>query len=238
MSSKKFSGPVISKSTGLPSARSSKRKPRESNPTTSARRSNQKNTPRTQRKRFNEFTSSRIDVNKRSDPFSGRPKNGFEDFYESGGLHCRLQHGTRNMKLQWEIPVEQQPYFILPIITSGLRDDRHPYITIAQKAFEAFTSSEGARERIQPEIVKIVAEMRQNMSSKSMTVLRGVFTALQQLSRAVQSDLNEHLQKIIVPLTRHARNKQLNDSVMETLMVLACDDEAMGIIRRRFPTFG
>ena len=82
-------------------------------------------------------------------------------------MPCRVEHGCNANKLRWDIPVEQVDFDPLLVnCFEGLQETEHPYAFVAMQALREMLQSEGAEQRVQPVVSKIVLPLRMGLISK------------------------------------------------------------------------
>ena len=189
--------------------------------------------------------SAKFDARKKNNAFG---KNSyltpFSKRYSAGAVPIRIDHGAVKMRLKWEIdPVKMNaPEYceLLVLFAEGLREVKHPYVTVARQAYEEMLGLEGASEYIDAEVVKsLIMPLRKALSSKSDDVFIAGVNAVMLLSRVVGALLNKFLSIIVVQIARKAFVPKFKDIVSECLSTLGDQGgrAATEIIRKKVPTY-
>ena len=181
-------------------------------------------------------TNNAFGTNKHLTPFSKR--------YSAGAIPIRIDHGAVRLKLQWEVDpanIKGREYAdLLVLFAEGIREVKHPYVTVARKAFEEMLSLDDASDKIDEELVKaVIMPIRKALTSKADDVFTAGVNAVMLLSRVVGAKLNRFLTIIVTQISRKAFVPKFKDVVSEALSTLGEEGgaDAVKIIRKKVPTF-
>ncbi|XP_065828034.1 PACRG-like protein [Oscarella lobularis] len=208
-------------------------------PATAARKSPSQNEARAAR--FSQKPSQRLNP-KTIDPFNEKKKakTMFSVIYSSGGIPCRLVHGSVKHKLHWDIDPETIVFDPLLItLAEGLRETDHPYPFVAREAFRDLLKTSDADVKAKPLLEKIIAPLRACLISSKADVFRAGLTALCQLSDSVRESLNPHLKSLLSPISKRMLEKDMRDCVASTLQQLEVNGgkDALAVIKLKIPTY-
>ncbi|XP_056005165.1 PACRG-like protein isoform X2 [Ostrea edulis] len=157
------------------------------------------------------------------DPFSATSKSqsAFASVYATGGIPCRLVHGSVKHKLQWSTPPDQLPFDpVLVTLADGLKETVHPYTFVSRVGFQEMLEVDGAQQKVLPVMPKITFSIRAALSHKDNSVFEGGLDALMQLSDVVGPELNQHLKTILVPVSKRMMDKKYKDRITEAVQRL------------------
>ncbi|XP_030842101.1 PACRG-like protein [Strongylocentrotus purpuratus] len=176
------------------------------------------------------------------DPFTNqkKSKSAFETVYVSGGVPCRLVHGSVKHKLQWESNPEDIPYDpVLLTLAEGLKEFKHPYQFVAQQGFKELLQIEGAHVKAVPLLTRLIPPLRAALGSGNESVYLGAVIALVDLSGAVGPHLNSHLKSVLAYLSKHQNDKKFRDQIYSALQEIEqnCGRESVPIIKSKIPTY-
>ena len=125
--------------------------------------------------------SDRLTKIKTANPFGAstrKHKTNFGYAYGQGTVPCRIEHGCNANKLRWDIPVEQVDFDPLLInCFEGLQETEHPYAFVAMQALREMLQSQGAEERVQPVVSKVVLPLRMGLISKDPKIWNNAIEA-------------------------------------------------------------
>lgn len=219
---------------GVPRGKSRGKDPKEENRPTGSMTGDAKNMKKSK-------PSDRLNP-KTVDPFKDykKPKSAFESVYVSGGLPCRLVHGSVKHKLQWDTNPEELWFDpLLVTLAEGLKEYKHPYQFVAQQGFKELLEVEDADVKTLPVLGRIVTPLRTALASKTQSVYEGALTALTQLSSAVGPHLCPHLKSFLSYLSRGLMDKRYKEQIHATLqhLELTCGKESLPIIKGKIPTY-
>ena len=98
-------------------------------------------------------------------------RNSFAYVYNAGGIPCKIDHGSINNKIKWNLGVDLGNLPFDPILVTcfdGLIEDKHPYNFIAKAVIKDLLDSPDAASRTIPIVQKIVWPLRTALQSKNM----------------------------------------------------------------------
>ncbi|XP_071506508.1 PACRG-like protein [Diadema antillarum] len=176
------------------------------------------------------------------DPFTNqkKAKSAFETVYVSGGVPCRLIHGSVKHKLQWECNPEEISFDpVLITLAEGLKEVKHPYQFVAQQGFKELLQISDADIKAVPILSRLIPPLRAALGSNIDSVYVGAVGALVTLSAAVGPHLNPHLKSVLTYLAKHQSDKKYKDMIMSSLQDIeqACGKESVSIIKSKIPTY-
>ncbi|XP_054766557.2 PACRG-like protein [Lytechinus pictus] len=176
------------------------------------------------------------------DPFTNqkKAKSAFETVYVSGGVPCRLVHGSVKHKLQWESNPEDIPFDpVLLTLAEGLKEFKHPYQFVAQQGFKELLQVSDADIKAVPLLSKLIPPLRAALGSSNDSVYLGAVVALVDLSRAVGPHLNSHLKSVLSYLSKHQNDKKFKEKIYSALQEIEqnCGRESVPIIKSKIPTY-
>ncbi|EDO38477.1 predicted protein, partial [Nematostella vectensis] len=175
------------------------------------------------------------------DPFNDKTqKSSFAAVYASGGVPCRLIHGSVKHKLQWDTPPDNLPFDpILITLAEGLRETKHPYTFVAREGFREMLDVEDSPERTTPILPKLVFPLRAALSAPDLEVFQNSLDALVQLSFVVREALNPHLKTLLPHVSRRLMDKSLKEKIISSLQHIErnCGRESLPIIKLKVPTY-
>lgn len=177
------------------------------------------------------------------DHFSGAGKksqSAFASLYSSGGIPCRLMHGSVKHKLAWDTPPEQLPFDpVLPTLAEGLRETVHPFTLVSYMGFKEMLDSQGAGSKATPLLPKVVPPLRAALIHPNNDVFERSLDGLGHLSDAVGPALNPHLKNLLMALSKRMMDKKYRDRVTETLQRLEQNGgkEVLPVIKAKVPTY-
>lgn len=189
--------------------------------------------------------------------FDGKRRSRFAAEYAKGALPCHVAHGGSGfqMTLAWDVSEEelrQHRGELLTLCAEGLRETRHPHITVARLAFadlvelagEPELDAESLRQTMQAvRLALMTPEEDKGLNSPApcrggagwTSTFQGALAALKQLAAAEGARLNPHLHLVLPPIARRIFSKASRDVIHETLQVLERHGgpEALKIIKTR-----
>ncbi|XP_053406759.1 PACRG-like protein [Mercenaria mercenaria] len=176
------------------------------------------------------------------DPFSNSNKNqsAFAAIYSNGGIPCRLTHGSVKHTLRWDTPPEQVQYDpVLVTLAEGLKETVHPYTFVARTGFKELLEVPGCSNRVVPLLPKLAVAMRGALGHSDPSVVTGGLDAVAQLSEVVGPALNPHINKLLVPVSKHMTDKKHKEKVVDTLHILENNGgrECLPMIKSKIPTY-
>ncbi|XP_060562488.1 PACRG-like protein [Ruditapes philippinarum] len=176
------------------------------------------------------------------DPFSNSTKNqsAFAAIYSNGGIPCRLTHGSVRHKLAWDTPPEQVQFDpVLVTLAEGLKETVHPYTFVARTGFKELLEVPGCANKVIPLLPKLSVAIRGAIGHTDPTVVTGGLDAVAQLSEVVGPALNAHINKLLVPVSKHMTDKRHKEKVVDTLNILENNGgrECLPMIKSKVPTY-
>lgn len=118
-----------------------------------------------------------------------------------------MAHGNVNLKLVWEVPIEDLNYDpLLVVCFEGLRELSHPYKFIAYQCCIEILQATNSKNKVIMILPKLIKHLRDALNSKYESVcLKGVeITKL--LSSLVEDRLNPYIKFFIQPINRLVKN--------------------------------
>ena len=99
--------------------------------------------------------SDRLTKIKTANPFADskkKQKSTFSYAYSTGAIPCRINHGSIQNKIKWDIPVESIETYdpILVNCFEGLLETEHPYNFLAFEAMKQLLDSQTAPQKTVP----------------------------------------------------------------------------------------
>lgn len=176
------------------------------------------------------------------DPFSTSNKNqsAFAAIYSNGGIPCRLVHGSVKHKLAWSTPPEQVAFDpVLVTLAEGLAETVHPYAFVARNGFKEMLDTPDCANKVTFLLPKLTASLRTALAHTDTSVVDAGLEALSQLSGVTGPALNPHLNKLLVPVSKHMTNKKLKEKVVDTLHIIETNGgrECLPAIKSKIPTY-
>ncbi|XP_038070735.1 PACRG-like protein [Patiria miniata] len=176
------------------------------------------------------------------DPFkeSKNPKSAFASVYASGGIPCRLVHGSVKHKLQWDSNPSDLPFDpLLVTLAEGLQEFKHPYQFVAQQGFKELLEVPDASVKASVVLPRIIVPLRTALGSSNESVFVGAVAALVHLSIAVGPQLNPYLKSVLSYLSKKLMDKNYKESITTALQQIeqACGKESQAIIKSKIPTY-
>lgn len=175
------------------------------------------------------------------DPFSNtKNQSAFASIYSTGGIPCRLSHGSVKHKLTWSTPPEQVSFDpVLVTLAEGLHETVHPYTFVARTGFKELLETQDSASRTVPLLPKITVSIRGALAHRDDSVFVAGLEALVQLSNVVGPALNPHLNKMLVPVSKHMMDKKHRERIIEILHQLEQNGgrDTLPIIKSKIPTY-
>eukprot|EP00118_Oscarella_pearsei_P004426 m.18917 g.18917 ORF g.18917 m.18917 type:complete len:238 (+) comp27752_c0_seq1:71-784(+) len=175
------------------------------------------------------------------DPFNDRKhKTSFSAVYSSGGIPCRLVHGSVRHKLRWDANPETVPFDpVLVTLAEGLRETEHPHPFVAREGFKDLLQVQNAGEKTKPLLEKLVAPLRACLISSRADVFKAGLAALCQLSNATKEALNPYLKSLLSPISKRMLDKDLRDNATTALQQLEINggQDALVVLKSKVPTY-
>ncbi len=138
---------------------------------------------------------------KTADPFgqgTKKHKTNFGYVYASGGVPCRINHGTVNHKIQWDKNPQELDYDPLLVnCFEGLLETDHPYSFVANKALTELLEAPGAPDKTIPILQKLIMPLRAAFLSSDMSIWNRALESLKLLSETVGHNLTPHIHIIL-----------------------------------------
>lgn len=186
------------------------------------------------------ISHDRFERHKQSNPFaSSESKSAFAAAYTSRSLLCVLDSGSVHHTLRWTSDPSSLSYSqILPLFAEGVRETRHPYVTVARKGFTDLLRAPGSEAKVVPLLAQLTLSIRRCLMGGGDLFEAGC-EALCQLSACVGPNLNSHLLQLIVPLKKGTFDKRHITTVLGCFNTLADNggEEAVRAIKSKVPTF-
>jgi hypothetical protein len=192
---------------------------------------------------FNSRPSARLSKHRQANPWGGGTRQGKTNFayvYSSGGIPCRINHGSIKNHLEWTIPPEECEYMpLLVTCAEGLSETEHPYVFVARTAFQALLQAPGGAEKALPLTSELILPIRTALMSKSEEVWQSVLHAIKLLSIAVKGALNPHLPVLLIQINKKAFSPKFQEQITDTLQALEENGgpECMRVIKAKVPTY-
>ncbi|PRP74400.1 hypothetical protein PROFUN_10298 [Planoprotostelium fungivorum] len=188
------------------------------------------------------MTSEKFDRHQQANVLNLKQKHvsNFGSAYQEGSIPCRINHGSVNMYIQWDISPQELDYNpLLVTCGEGLLETQHPYTLLARSAFKELLAAPGAVDKTVPLLLKIIPSIRTALRSTTEDTFIAGLKALGQLSDCVGEHLNVHIPVLIVPLNSKMSHKTVGTAVQDALGALDRNggDDAARIIRTKIPTY-
>ena len=90
-------------------------------------------------------------------------RNSFAYIYNAGGIPCKIDHGTINNKIKWDLGVDPGQLAFDPILITcfdGLIEEKHPYNFISMAVIKDLLDSDEASDKTIPIVPKLVWPLR------------------------------------------------------------------------------
>lgn len=175
------------------------------------------------------------------DPFKNtKNKTPFESVYSSGGIPCRLVHGSVKHKLQWNQSPQEVPFDpILVLLAEGLRETVHPYNFVARIGFKELLETSEAGDRAIPLIPRLIPPLRAALCHSDAAVFSAGLEAVGQLSNVVGPELNPHLKVLLPPVAKQCMGKKHREDIIDVLQLLEQNGgrDSLPIIKSKVPTY-
>ena len=149
--------------------------------------------------------------------------NSFRHQYDSGSIPCRINHGSVNMKIQWNSECHPDMMPFDPILTKlfeGLVETTHPYNFISKAGCIEQLQSMNARSRAYPLLATLIQNQRACFNSDNMNTYSSGQEVLEQLSFTCEDDLNKYIKMVISMLFKKYSNKNFKEKINDVLTVL------------------
>ena len=176
--------------------------------------------------------------------FEGRKvnedKTNFGFVYSAGGIPCRIEHGGVNLKLVWDIPVEQLDYDpILVTCFEGLLETEHPYNFLGKQCIRELLGAEGAKEKVEPILGKLIVPLKNAIKCDIPEIFCEAMNDLEILSNMLKDKLNPYLHFFLQNINKKSFNIKYKDRVFEILKTLEENGgpEVYKEIKRKIPTY-
>jgi hypothetical protein len=164
----------------------------------------------------------------------------FGRVYDAGEVPCRIQHSTSKMYLKWDVPLEELDYDPLLILAAeGIRETTHPYVVVARTAFQEMCQAEGASEKIQPLVGKLITPIRMALTSTEPGVFEYSLDAIQLLVTVVGDAISEHLNVLLIPINKKCFDKQYSTKIHSLLNHIeeCAGPQVVKLIKAKVPTY-
>ena len=170
----------------------------------------------------------------------GRARTNFSRFYGQGAAPFRLDHGSHNNRLAWDLPIHELPYDpLLVTCFEGLCEIEHPYVTLSRSGLAELLAVDGAAPKVLPVLDRLVRALRAALMHKQEGVVKAAMLATRQLSAVVGPQLNPHLKLLIGQLQKKSFAKGFAEHITQTLQCLEehGGPEALKEIKKKVPTY-
>ncbi|XP_054855581.1 PACRG-like protein [Eublepharis macularius] len=176
------------------------------------------------------------------DPFGVQPRapSAFAAIYSTGGIPCRLVHGSVKHKLQWQCHPETLPFDPLLItLAEGLRETRHPYTFVSKEGFREMLLVGGAVQKVVPLLPRLIPVLKAALTHSDGEVFERGLAALVQLSTVVGPALNDHLKHLLSSLSKRQMSKKFKEQTTDALQKLELygGKESLAVIKSKIPTY-
>ncbi|XP_071090317.1 PACRG-like protein [Haliotis cracherodii] len=176
------------------------------------------------------------------DPFANSKKNqsAFASVYSSGGLPCRLVHGSVKHKIAWDSSPEHVQFDpVLVTLAEGLRETVHPYTFVSCAGFKELLEVQDSGDKAAPLLPKLAPSLRAALAHRDAGVFERSLDALQQLSDSVGPALNPHLKNLLMPVSKKMMDKKYKEKCTDILQQLEQNGgrEVLPIIKSKVPTY-
>ena len=179
---------------------------------------------------------------KLGNPFkaANKHKTNFGFVYAAGGIPCRIEHGGVNLKLIWNIPIEQLDYDPLLITCfEGLLETEHPYNFVGKQCIRELLRADGAKEKVEPILGKLIVPLKEAIKSDIPEIFCEAMNDLEILSNMVKDKLNKYVHFFLQNINKKSFNPKYKDRVFEVLKVLEENggNEIYKEIKKKIPTY-
>ncbi|ELU09422.1 hypothetical protein CAPTEDRAFT_156789 [Capitella teleta] len=175
------------------------------------------------------------------DPFKGgQGSTAFASVYNSGGIPCKLVHGSVKHKLSWTADPDEVEFDPLLVhLAEGIRETVHPYTCVARMGFQGLLACKGANEKALPLLPKLTPPLRAALSHSDSSVFEAGLDALLHLSSAVGTSLNSYLKMLLPSLSKRVLDKKYREKITEVLHHLEQNGgkDSSALIKAKIPTY-
>ncbi|GAB5363579.1 hypothetical protein AAMO2058_000895800 [Amorphochlora amoebiformis] len=190
----------------------------------------------------NRRISSKLDKDKPTkNPFGKtKLKTNFGHMYKNGRVPMRINHGSVNHKLHWDISPEELDYDPIAMhLAEGLCETQHPYVFLTSQGFKELMEANGATDKTIPLTRQILLVLRGALRSENEDVFSRALDALQQLSRTVGPEIDGHLKNLLSQVNKKSKFKSLEQHITQTLEAFVQNggEGVLAIIKAKVPTF-
>lgn len=202
-------------------------------------------------------------LNPKTVPGVGKIKHDtvFSQTYASGGIPCRLLHGSVKHKVEWSMdPNDADLDRLLPVFFDGLRETSFPYTDclfvliaplltcyrltlLAYQGLLDLLSLPAVNGLLPMHLTTLAPSLRLTLNDASKEIFSRGLTVLPLLASSVGEALLPHLPLLVAPLSKKCTEKggrgEWSDQVMRVLaeIELACGPMAGNIIKAKVPTY-
>jgi len=179
---------------------------------------------------------------KLGNPFipSNKHKTNFGFVYSAGGIPCRIEHGGVNLKLVWNIPIDQLDYDpILITCFEGLLETEHPYNFVGKQCIRELLAAEGAKEKVEPILDKLIVPLKNAIKCDIPEIFCEAMNDLEILSNMVKDKLDKYIHFFLQNINKKSFNPKYKDRVFQVLKTLEENGgpQVLKEIKRKIPTY-
>jgi hypothetical protein len=138
----------------------------------------------------------------------------FSALYSKGGIPCRLNHGSVRHKVVWKTEpcnLDYNPIFV--VFCQGLREQKHPYVSIVKLGltdlFEAeglYLLIKGSEMKIFAVLDKIIQPLRMALNVKEKELFLTSIQMFQKLVILLGERLDKYLESLLPPIASKVMN--------------------------------
>src|SRR5574343_1548229 len=99
--------------------------------------------------------------------------------YSAGGIPCRINHGSVNMRLHWDTNHSQLSYDpLLVTLFEGLIETEQPFMFVARQGCKELLTADGAADKTIPLIPRLVMPLRTALMNSNSGIFNSALEIL------------------------------------------------------------
>jgi hypothetical protein len=119
----------------------------------------------------------------------------------------KLIHGHVNLKLVWEVAIEDLNYDpLLVLCVEGLSEQLHPYKFIAYQCCKELLNAVNAKNKVNPILPKLIKHLREALNSNIESTCLHAVEVIRMISNLAQNNFSKFVKYFIQQINKLSNN--------------------------------